>query len=203
MSDTTDDMEALAGEYDSHMEDLEEQKRGTMETKVIEKVTDEKGKNPPHNPYKCVHFTDGTKNNLFASHDSEMISLAMQNIGFPVEVELEKNGNFTNLVDMVPLPGAQKAVTTQVAPQTPQGGSQSVTEAYTLFLLGTHLSYFYKSAMEDQKLDAKGVNDKAQAAFDGWYLKLHGKPYVVKPKPSQEELDSIINAVDTTLDPFT
>ena len=169
-----------------------------METKVIEKVTDKQGGPPKNTQYKIVWFTDGTKFNLFPSHDSETIACAYANVGFPVEIDVVKNGAFTNLTQMIPLPDAQKAATTPAPPQTQQGASQSqpapskdksICYSYAKDIVVALLGH--KDAGEDKAL-AEQVADIGDEIF---------KRLTAKPKPTQAELDAIASSKNIADDP--
>jgi len=100
-----------------------------METKVIQDVKDSDKPDKSGKYYKVVYWTDGTKNNLFPSYDAEKIACAIENKGYPVEVELEQDGLFTNVKRIEPIQDAAKVSASPVPPQTPQNSSQSVVGA--------------------------------------------------------------------------
>jgi len=152
-----------------------------MERKVVVNVEDVTGKAPKYTVYKKITFADGIETNLFpntSKEDAAMVPVAQANINFEVMVRLEQNGQYWNLKDIQPIQGAQPGVPTQAPPNSPQTAPQGQPAPHGLFQLGEQLSYFYCKALEDHKLDSKGVNDRADAAFDGWYRKLYGRPYV-------------------------
>jgi len=131
-----------------------------VETKVIQQVTDGKGKNPPHNPYKKVLWSDGTSNNLFM--DSPLVAVAVANVGYPVEVTFSQNGKYQNVDHIEPLPDAEKAT------QTPQTAIQNAATSP----MG-QLPYLYSLAAKREDMDTPAKAAKYANVLYDEYKKKH------------------------------